>query len=241
MNTKLCLNYISIIAIFLLVISCISVNAVTINDDTGDVWYSSVSNGWLWSSKNNTDHSNIDIKSVDYVLNESLITLKMTLKDEIDESKNVGYEIYYGNFTGRPYYLARYLTYSGAGRYYYISEIDVEDKGVLLNTISEDGMVFSATFIIENIDSSFEIWGQAYEDSDDYTERWVDFVPLKYEPELDDIETDGDGGGDSDDNVTADDDDETDDDGEGDSNGNDNTDDNETDNGEPVGLLLVVA
>jgi len=195
MNTKLCMSYIFILAMLSIVISCISVNAITIADDTGDVWYSSLSNGWLWTSKNNTDHANIDIMSIDYKLNESFLTLEMTFKEEIDESKNVGYELYYGNFTGRPYYLARYLTYSELGRYYYIDD-QVENKGFLSNPISEDGMVFSVTFEIDNIDSSFEIWGQAYETSVDNTERWVDFVPLKFEPELGDDDNDVINGGD---------------------------------------------
>jgi len=208
MNTKLCMNYIFILAILSIVMSCISVNAVTIADDTGDVWYKSLSNGWLWTSKNNTDHANIDIMSIDYILNESFLTIEMTLKERIDESKNVGYELYYGNFNGRPYYLARYLTltYSGLGRYYYIGD-QVEDKGFLSNPISDDGMVFSVTFEIDNIDSSFEIWGQAYENSDDNTEQWVDFVPLKFEPELgdDDNDTvDGDDGNNTNGNETVD-------------------------------------
>jgi len=210
MNIKLSMNYVFILSILSIVISCISVDAVTITDDIGDVWYSSEYNGWLWSSQNNTDHPYIDIISIDYVFNESFITFEMNLKDEIDETKNVGYEVYYGNFTGRPYYLARYLAYSGLGRYYYISDKDVEYKGTLSNPISEDGKVFSFTFEIENIDSSFEIWGKVYEDSNDYTERWVDFFPLKFEPELDYDETNGTEGGDSDDSDIGDEDDEND-------------------------------
>ena len=210
MNIKLCMNYVFILSILSVLISCISVDAVTITDDTGDVWYSSESNGWLWSSQNNTDHPYIDIISVDYAFNESFLTFEMTLKDEIDETKNVGFEIYYGNFTGRPYYMARYLAYSGSGKYSYISDKGVEYKGSISNPISEDGKVFSFTFEIENIDSSFEIWGKAYEDSYDYTESWVDFFPLKFEPELDYNGTNGDEGGDSDDNDIDDEEDEDD-------------------------------
>ncbi len=176
-------NNILFLLVGALIVLSMSATAETIMDDAGDVWYKTASDGWFWSSQNVTDHPNIDIISVEYTLNGSILTLTMILNGEIDESKTVGYEICYGNLTDYTYYLARYLPYAGGGRYYFVGEGDIDDMGNLTHPISEDGKIFSTTFEIDDMDSTFEIWGQTYEYDDNDTGKWADFVPLKFEPE----------------------------------------------------------
>lgn len=199
-----------IICLNLLILSSINVSAEILQDSMDDVWYSEKNQeGWTWNLYNITNHSNIDIISVEYFIEDSELTLTMVLKDKINISRYAGYEIYYGNFSDIPYYRVQYLTYNDGT--YRSFGFDDDFKGEIVNPILEDGKTFSATFEINHMDSTFEIWGYAFEYNDDRTIYWADFVPLKYEP-VGDVVNDSNGddldNGDDGSNLTDDDSDD---------------------------------
>ena len=223
----------------MLMLLSVNVSAEILTDGSDDIWYSKYNTEekeWPWLSKNVTGHSNIDITSIEYLLETSELTLTMILKEEINESRSTGYEIYYGNFSDLPYYRAQYLSYTGEGTYRSVG-LDDDIHGELIYPVSEDGKIFSATFEVPYIDSTFEIWGYAFEYSDDNMEYWADFVPLKYEPENISEDADDVDNGEDDVNET---DDSSDDTGDGDDDVNetdDSSDDNESvDNGDNESL-----
>jgi len=213
MIKKIWRDNILLLSLGVLILSSINVSAEILTDDADDVWrsdeYNSEKKEWVEWSRNVTDHPHIDIISVEYALNGSELTLTMTLKEEINESRLARYEIFYGTFYGAPFYFARYWADTGVGTYRSVG-LENDIKGEFISPILEDGRTISVTFQIPETNTTYEIWGFACEQNSDDTKYWIDYVPAKYEPEnvSEDVDGDDSNNDDNDTNETGDDGDE---------------------------------
>jgi len=179
------------VAVAILLLSTITVSAVTETDNVDDVWYWEIDAGtgaFSWSSQKFTDHPTVDITSVGYTIDGSELTLTMTVNEAIDDSLFAMYMIYFGNYD-EDYYVATYTTFTKMGMYQAVG-IEGFDMGMLTDPLSGDRKTFTATFEIADPDPTFDVWGvtMEFKNVEDLTtgggqvEYWGDFAPNTFGP-----------------------------------------------------------
>lgn len=182
-----------------LLLSTITVSAVTITDDTDDVWYYNFPEYEVGTVANKP---NIDITSVSYTIIGSEITLTMTVKGIIEDSDLISYVIYFGtvNESGdiflspcRPGYQVVYSNEHGYYSYFGLDGFSMEpgDFGELTDPVS--GNTFTATFEIAHFDPAVEVLGKVMEAdpmflTDAFSVFWMDVTSnlLSLLPSIDD-------------------------------------------------------
>ena len=167
-------NY-SIVLISLLVLlgSCFTAAATSIDDGTSDVWHwAQAGTSWSWQG-NVGNKPNIDIKEVSYTVDENKITLKLEVSGSIQTSEKVGYYVWYNS--SDTVYMMSYMNGTGLG--YGL-------KGVMNFTSAENvtvsGDTLSVVLDVLGDTSKVELWGYAVEYTtfgDQTAEWWGDWAP----------------------------------------------------------------
>jgi len=205
-------KYILIIGTFLtLTIFGINVSADTFTDANNDVVlydYDESSEQFSWGTSYLSNHPQIDIQNVGYSIDDSTLTLTMTVGAEILDEHIGRYMIAFGNETIGAYQASLSILAGGDFQNpefyiddatYFSNDIEGFDEGTIANPISEDGMTFSASFDIPTYDSTFEIYAVAFEYNltqafiaDDFkVDQWYDYYlldPLEEQEPIDDEE-----------------------------------------------------
>jgi hypothetical protein len=179
-------NYSIIIGSLLILLgSCFTAAATSIDDGTGDVWHYSYS-GTVWSWGGNVGNKpNIDIKEISYEVNDGKITLKMEVTGSIQTSDKIGYWVWY-NSTDATYWLS-YANGTGSGLGMKNGEINYTSNFSSYMTSSDNvtisGDTLSVVLDVLGDTSNVELWGWAWEytNSLDLTtnenEWWGDWAP----------------------------------------------------------------
>jgi hypothetical protein len=169
-------NYgIVMISLLVLLGSCFTAAATSIDDGTGDVWHwAQAGTSWSWQG-NVGNKPNIDIKEISYEVNDGKITLKMEVAGNIQTSDKVGYYFWY-NSTDTVYT----MTYmNGQGVAFGVKGGNYVNGTYAQNvTVSEDTL--SAVLDVVGDTSKVELWGMAVEYTtfgDQTAEWWGDWAP----------------------------------------------------------------
>ena len=177
-----------------------------LTDDTGDVYHWKLTdNTWAWEQYAG-QKDNIDITSVDYSIDESQVTLTMTVAGTIENSQNIFYYMILVGESGN--YQAYYTNENGI----WTGTDGFSGEGGLL-TDPVIGNTFTATFTINNPSASYDVYGYALEYSNlsdaSTSEWWADYAPMEHAPWYagdDDTGDDDTGDDDAGDDDTGDDD-----------------------------------
>ena len=170
---KLWKSSICLVGFAVLVLSCFTASAASINDGTNDIWHWAQS-GTAWSWGGNVGNKpNIDITEVSYSVNENKITISLQVSGDIQTSDKVVYWVFY-NSTDTQYWLS-YTNGSGSG---------FGMKG--MNFTSEQNVTISGGKLSVVLDalgdtSKVDLWGWAVEyttlGSQTTNEWWGDWAP----------------------------------------------------------------
>ncbi len=184
------------VGLAILVMSAVTVSAVTETDTIDDVYDG--------TSETFGSRPNIDITTVTYELSGDTVTLSMTVNGNIVDSGYILYSIF-TNGTSLSGYVAQYQNGTG----YVLKDTTIIDSEVLVS----QGNTIIFTFTRSDLTGIGEIWGSAMENSEDYSQGWLDYAPNSFSPYY--SGDDDDDTGDDDDDTGDDDDDDTDGDGNG--------------------------
>ena len=170
---KLWKSSICLVGFAVLVLSCFTASAASINDGTNDIWHWAQS-GTAWSWGGNVGNKpNIDITEVSYSVNENKLTLMLEVQGIIQSSEKIFYYAYY-NSTDTKYTL---VWSNGTGSGWAIKEGSF-DQGQNL-TVSENKI--SVEFNVLGDTSKVDLWGWAVEyttlGSQTTNEWWGDWAP----------------------------------------------------------------
>jgi hypothetical protein len=152
---------ICLVGIMMLITAALSVSAasVTVNDPIGDVYH------WkhtetTWSWKQSTDEKpNIDIKTLEYVFEDSILMLTMDVVGTIEDAEGIGYIVYL-NSTDSNYWMMQYS--NGDGTAFYLAT-----SGFGMGEVIAEGSKLIATFPdISEEPTNVQLWGYAYEYSE---------------------------------------------------------------------------
>lgn len=170
-------NYgIVLISLLVLLGSCFTAAATSIDDGTSDVWHWAQSpSGTSWSWQGNVGNKpNIDIKEISYSVNDNKITLKMEVSGEIQNSDKIAYMVYY-NTTDTTYQ----MSYSnGTGGGFGMNQENMDIRAT--ENVSVSGDTFSVVLDVIGDTSKVDLWGYAAEYSsygDLSAEWWGDWAP----------------------------------------------------------------
>ena len=191
-----------IIGVAVLILSSITVSAVTETDPPGDVFHATWANG-LWGYTTVTSgKSNIDITAISADVNDGELTLSLTVAGNIETSTNFAYVVTY-NTSDAMYW----MVYGG-----YLEEQNGFSWGMQTtggfnfssgNVTLEGTNTIRSTLDLIGESDRVDLWGMATEYTGDpqtnpYAEQWVDVAG-----DMPDFETgggngdgDGNGGGD---------------------------------------------
>jgi len=137
------------VGIAVLLLSTLTVSAVTETDATEDIWYieyNLTESTFKITSKNLADYPEIDITSVGATLDGSTLTLTMTLDSAVDSTKFASYVIYYGAGETEAY-MVTYLSNTGIAIYMAVG-IDGFDMGTSMDALSNDQKTITVSFDI---------------------------------------------------------------------------------------------
>lgn len=162
-----------IVVLAVLVLSCMTASATSIDDGTGDIWHWQQS-GTSWSWIGNVGNKpNIDIKEVSYEVNGNNITLKMEVAGSIQDAEKIAYYLWY-NSTDSVYMLS-YANGKGSGFGWKGMNFTNEEN------ITVSGDTLSVVLDVLGDTSKVELWGMAVEYTttlgDQTNEWWGDWVP----------------------------------------------------------------
>ena len=168
-------NYtIVLISLLVLLGSCFTAAATSVDDGTSDVWH------WTFTftggrlDENIGNKPNIDIKEISYEINGDKITLKMEVVGSIQTSDKFAYWVYY-NTTDTTYQ----MSYSnGTGGGYGFNNENMDARATENFTISGDTLSIILDVIGDT--TKVDLWGYAYEYStfgDLSAEWWGDWAP----------------------------------------------------------------
>ena len=162
-----------------LILSSISVTAVTESDPTGDVFHATWANG-VWGYVSVTSgKTNIDITSISAEVSDGKLTLSLTVAGSIETSNNYGYVVTYN--TSDAWYWMVYGGYNeeqtgfswgmpleGFGFNFSMGNVTIEGTNTLTTTLDLIGE-----------SEKIEFWAMATEYTGDpntnpYAEHWVD-------------------------------------------------------------------
>ena len=152
-----------------------------IEDNISDIWQNKlVDDQWTYVLYQNNDKNYLDIIDISHSFDSSVITLTMTLNDNVESSLRVIYNMYI-ECQGKTY-MGYYS--NGVGSWSITSGVKTHDMGWLSNAVS--GNTFTVSFDFENPDYYYTIWGKAYEIGDfgemSESEWWGDYAPDSYAP-----------------------------------------------------------
>jgi len=173
----------------ILVVSAVTVSAVTVTDPIDDVYDGTLE---TFGSR-----PNIDITTVTYELSGDTVTLTITVNGNIVDSEYILYTIF-TNGTSLSGYVAQYQNGNG----YVLKDTTIIDSEVLVS----HGNTIIFTFTRSDLIGIGEIWGSAMENSEDYSQGWMDYAPNSFSPYY--SGDDDDDTGDDDDDTGDDDDDD---------------------------------
>jgi hypothetical protein len=168
-------NYgIVLISLLVLLGSCFTAAATSIDDGTSDVWHWTFTfTGGRWDG-NIGNKPNIDIKEISYSVNDNKITLKMEVSGEIQNSDKIAYMVYY-NTTDTTYQ----MSYSnGTGGGFGMNQENMDIRAT--ENVSVSGDTFSVVLDVIGDTSKVDLWGYAAEYSsygDLSAEWWGDWAP----------------------------------------------------------------
>jgi hypothetical protein len=168
-------NYgIVLISLLVLLGSCFTAAATSIDDGTSDVWHWTFTfTGGRWDG-NIGNKPNIDIKEISYSVNDNKITLKMEVSGEIQTSDKIAYMVYY-NTTDTTYQ----MSYSnGTGGGFGMNQENMDIRAT--ENVSVSGDTFSVVLDVIGDTSKVDLWGYAAEYSsygDLSAEWWGDWAP----------------------------------------------------------------
>jgi hypothetical protein len=163
-----------LISLLVLLGSCFTAAATSIDDGTSDVWHWTFTfTGGRWDG-NIGNKPNIDIKEISYSVNDNKITLKMEVSGEIQNSDKIAYMVYY-NTTDTTYQ----MSYSnGTGGGFGMNQENMDIRAT--ENVSVSGDTFSVVLDVIGDTSKVDLWGYAAEYSsygDLSAEWWGDWAP----------------------------------------------------------------
>lgn len=176
--------------IAVLVLSCVTASATSVNDGAGDIWHwRQTGTAWSWVG-NVGNKQNIDITEISYEVNGNKITLKMEVAGSIQTAEKIAYYLWY-NSTDTVYMLS-YMNGEGTG---------VGWKGMNFTNqqnVTVSGDTLSVVLDVLGDTSKVDLWGMAVEYTttfgDQTNEWWGDWAPNEKFTQA----PDSDGGDDSD-------------------------------------------
>lgn len=165
-----------IIIVMFVLLMLLSINAMAINDDTGDLYHYIYSdNKWSWEAYSG-EKDQIDITDISYSMEGSQVTLTMTCADTIAVNDKIALTMYLQSDDDSSY-LVMYVSSSDMGTV--LGQGDYQGFYELLeNPVT--GNIFTATFEVSNPDADYEVWGFSAEYldiGDQGGEAWWDYAP----------------------------------------------------------------
>lgn len=182
------------VGLAILVMSTVTVTAVTETDDIADV-YDVV-------REKNVSRPNIDITTLSYEINGYTVTLTMTVFRQIIDSEYITYGMTLSNSTQLN--IGYTMSYTNGVGIVLKDMTNFVDSEV---SVSQGNTIIATFTLSEGESTDFEVfWGYNMEIDEEFGERWFDYAPNSYSPYYN---------GDDDDDVEPDENDDT----SGDSNG----------------------
>jgi len=186
---KLRIYGIGLISLLVLLGSCFTAAATSVDDGTSDVrhWTFTFTGG-RWDG-NIGSKPNIDITEISYTVNNNQITLKMKVSGEIQTSEKVSYAMYFNS--SDTHYMLSYNDGTGSG-------IGFKGMNSTKGNVSVSRDTLSVVLDVLGDISKVDLWGYAAEYSsygDLSAEWWGDWAPNEKFPF--DTGTDGTDGTDS--------------------------------------------
>ena len=168
-----------LISLLVLLGSCFTAAATSVNDGTSDVrhWTFTFTGG-RWD-ENIGNKPNIDIKEISYEINGDKITLKMEVAGSIQTSEKIAYMVYY-NTTDTTYQMS-YSNGTGGGYGMNHENMDINAT----DTVTISGDTLSVVLDVIGDTSKVNLWGYAAEYSsygDLSAEWWGDWAPNEQFP-----------------------------------------------------------
>ncbi len=160
-----------LISLLVLLGSCFTAAATSIDDGTSDVWHWTFTfTGGRWDG-NIGNKPNIDIKEISYSVNDNKITLKMEVSGEIQNSEKVSYYMYYNS--SDTHYVLSYNNGNGSG-------VGLKGMDVTEEDVTVSGDTLSVVLDVLGDTSKVDLWGYAAEYfsyGDLSAEWWGDWAP----------------------------------------------------------------
>jgi len=175
--------FITKMGIFLVILVLSSASAIEITDPTNDIWHqekNTESNQWDWKSNNLTDRPYIDVINVKYD-SEDEFEVIINFLDSMDETKIIGCEMFYGNYTPYRYYRFHYTTETNTVQMTSFGFSFFVNKTIDFDFTNNRTQIRFNTSLPSN-DEGFTLWGFSYEYSSNYEKNWADFFPSSFEP-----------------------------------------------------------
>jgi PGF-CTERM protein len=174
---KLWKSSICVASIAVIILSCSTASATTINDGTGDIWHWTQS-GTTWAWVGNVGNKpNIDITEVSYVVSGDKITIALKVSGSIQNSENVVYVVYYNSTDS--HYVLNYMNGNGGGAGYRGETMTLGNFSMTQN-VTISGGTLSVVLDVVGDTSKVDLWGSAMEyttSGDTMAEWWGDWAP----------------------------------------------------------------